>query len=82
MQKQLAGMAVCGKLPVHYFLLKEQLEDQTPVYGVSVEYGGEEDSVRQLAGSRERVETLLAALARGSVTPVALRDVVEDWLLQ
>ena len=82
MQKQLAGMAVCGEIPDHYFLLEEQMEDQTAVYGVSVEYGGEEDSVRQLAGSRERVETLLAALARGSVTPVALRDVVEDWLLQ
>ena len=82
MHKQLADTAVCGEVPVRYFLLEEQLEDHAAVYGVSVEYGGEEDSVRRLAGSREQVEALLAALARGSVTPVALRDEVEDWLLQ
>ena len=82
MQKQLAGTAVCGEIPVRYFLLEERLEDQAAVYGVSVECGGEEDSVRQLARSRERVEALLDSLARGVVTPVTLRDVVEDWLLQ
>jgi len=28
------------------------------------------------------VQELLASLIRGGVTPVALRDIVDDWLLE
>lgn len=30
--------------------------------------------------SREKIHTLIDALARGAVTPETLRDVVDDWL--
>ena len=42
---------------------------------------GEEAALPDLSPSRRRVQELAAALARGGVTPVALRDVVDDWLL-
>ena len=35
-----------------------------------------------LRGEAGRVQALAETLARGAVTPVALRDVVDDWLLE
>ena len=43
---------------------------------------GEEASVRDLSPSRQKVQDLAEALVRGTVTPVGLRDVVDDWLLE
>jgi hypothetical protein len=50
------------------------------IYGVKVDMG-EESAVRpRLTVSRNAVSGLLEKLARGGVTPVALNDVVDDWL--
>ena len=63
------------------YLLEEDVED-CGAYGVQVELKGEEASVRDLSPSRQRVLELTETLARGAVTPAALRDVVDDWLLE
>ena len=51
-------------------------------YGVEIELEGETAAVRDLSLCRERVQALAEKLVRGAVTPVALRDVVDDWLLE
>ena len=38
--------------------------------------------MRDLSPSRQKVQDLAEALIRGTVTPVGLRDVVDDWLLE
>ena len=41
---------------------------------------GEEASVTNLTVSAGRIDQLMELLVRNGVTPVTLRDVVEDWL--
>ena len=77
MRKLLMGEAPCLASRARYYLLEEGGS-----YGVQVELKGEEASVPDLSPSRRRVEALAAALVRGTVTPVGLRDVVDDWLLE
>ena len=79
MRKLFVGEARCRALPARYYLLEE---DAPGSYGVQIELEGEEASVTGLSPSRKRVLALAEALVRGTVTPVALRDVVDDWLLK
>lgn len=51
-------------------------------YGVCVSNGEETVEIHGIAPSRERVSQLLGLLMRGRVTPVTVRDIVEDWLLR
>ena len=41
---------------------------------------GEEASVRNITVRPERIDRLLELLQRNQVPPVALRDVIDDWL--
>ena len=77
MKEQLIGEARCGESHVSYYLLEDG-----PSYGIRVALEGEMAVVRALSPSRSRVEALAEGLVRGAVTPVALRDVVDDWLLE
>ena len=81
MRKLFVGEARCRALPARYYLLEEELENRVS-YGVQIELEGEEASVRDLSPARQRVLELAEALARGAVTPAALRDVADDWLLE
>ena len=50
-------------------------------YGVMIrEEGGESAALPDLTVSPARIDELTGLLLRGGVTPVALRDVVDDWL--
>ena len=80
MRKLLMGEAPCLASRARYYLLEEA--ENPGSYGVQIEMEGEEASVGDLSSSRQRVEALAEALGRGAVTPVALRDVVDDWLLE
>lgn len=82
MRKRLVGEARCRAAQARYYLLEGEPEEDGRSYGVAVELGDEEEAVPDLSPSRERVEALAGALLRGAVTPVALRDVVDDWLLE
>ena len=50
-------------------------------YGVKVVgEDGEEASVPNITVSAARIDALLELLARNAVSPVNLRDVIDDWL--
>lgn len=76
MKKERFGAAECCGEPVYYYLLSTG-----DSYGIGVEYRGEAVQIRGLGRKRSGVENLLAAMARGGVTPVTAGDVAEDWLL-
>ena len=73
--------AECGGRSVYYYVLAGEQTGGTAVFGAAVEYGEERTLLRSLAASRRRVEDLLSAMARGTVTPVTAKDVAEDWLV-
>ncbi|MDD3347139.1 DUF6514 family protein [Oscillibacter sp.] len=81
LEKRLFCTAECEGLSIQYYLLVQESTGGMETYGVSVECGEEQDLLPDLTISKWRVSALLEMLARGSVTPVTLRDIVEDWLL-
>ena len=82
MDRYFMGSVCVQKMNIQYFLLKEYFEGQEGHYGVSVELEGEQVTVRQITTSCKEIRELLDLLVRGQVTPVTVRDVVEDWLLR
>lgn len=66
---------------VHYYLLEENTGPERR-YGIRVECGADQAELRDLTPVAGRARGLLEAMCRGAVTPVAVRDVVEDWLLE
>ena len=75
------------KATLVYNITVDELSD--PAAGIAVEsYGirisivesGEQDTVRHITCSLEKIEGLVRLLSENSVTPVTLRDVVADWL--
>ena len=80
--------ALCGArgecFEVTYSLLEEELEVGNfhyISYGLRVEKSdGESETIRDITTSRTRIETLYQLLVRNGVTPMQLREVLEDWL--
>lgn len=81
MRRRLIATAQCRGRPVRYYLLADGVRDGKRMYGILVERGGDQELIPEIAPSRWRVQALLERLARGRVTPVTVRDAVEDWLL-
>ncbi len=68
-----------------YYIVIDQMEGNgvfaCESYGVKiVGPDGEEAVIPNITVSISRIDELLELLQRNSVTPVALRDVVDDWL--
>lgn len=82
MRKRLVGEARCRASQARYYLLEKEPEEGGASYGVRIELEGETAAAADLSPSRRKVEELAERLVRGTVTPVALRDVVDDWLLE
>lgn len=82
MERTLAGGSECLGLPIRYYLLRERSEDGTALYGVAAEYDGEEESIPDVTSEKAGITALIGILRRCGVTPVTMRDVVEDWLLR
>ena len=78
----LMGRRPCRGVPVDYFLLVERRDPCWEHYGICVENGSERTEIPRITVSRPRVLSLLSRLMQGGVTPIAARDVVEDWLLE
>ena len=76
------GRRPCRGAPVDYFLLVEEQDMFRAHYGICVENGSERTEIPRITVSRPRVLSLLSRLMQGGVTPIAARDVVEDWLLE
>ncbi len=67
-------------MPMRYYLLEEETEEMGTCYGVVLQCGDETAAIPDITVSRQSAVTLLEALIRGCVTPVTVRDVVDDWL--
>ena len=81
MRKVLTERADVSASVLEYHLLEEPREDGRRDYGVEVcSSDGDSDCVRGITVCREDAAELLRLLARNTVTPVTLRDVIEDWL--
>ena len=70
---------------LRYYVLVDELELGQGMlcesYGVKVTApDGEEASVRNITVRPGRIDRLLELLQRNQVPPVALRDVIDDWL--
>lgn len=67
-----------------YFLLQDRLcRDGFDCrdYGVRVRSGaGEDAGIHHITPDRQRMDALLTLLYEHGVSPIHLRDVVEDWL--
>lgn len=82
--KQFASITVEGAhIPLCYRLF-EHTEAGVSHYGVSVENErtGEFSHVEDVTTRREHAEQLLSLLARGQVTTVSLREIVEDFVAE
>ena len=82
MRRVLVGEARCRASQARYYLLEEVSEETGRSYGVEVHLNGETAAAANLSPCRRRVEALARALVRGTVTPLTLRDIVDDWLLE
>ena len=76
MEQQWFGAAECLGERIDYYILPEGAEG----YGVGAAYREDVVFVRNITPHREEITALASLLCRGRVTPIALRDVVEDWL--
>ncbi len=75
------GNAMCGEELVEYYLLVEEMDGLLERYGVQVAGFGRTAEIRGITVCQERVLELARTLIRGTVTPLAVQDVVEDFLL-
>ncbi len=76
----IARASCCGRL-VRYYLLVNAASGGSRMYGILIEGGGSQEKIPAITPSRRRIQSLLEQLVQGCVTPVTVRDVVEDWLL-
>ena len=81
MHRTLMGTAAIRQGMFFYYLLAGGCVSGRECYGILVEYLGEQAAVWNISSSKEAVESLLMRMQRGSVTPVSVLDVVEDWIL-
>ena len=72
------------QLHLEYLLLSEEVPDGTMQFGICIRCTSAdtvyEQHVQDVTSSRARAEALLQMLADGVVTPVSLREVMEDVL--
>jgi len=75
------GKAPLRGMTVTYYLVAENLPKIGVTYGIEVRTsGGEHICIRDITTSHDAIRTLLELMIRNTVTPVAVWDVVEDWL--
>ena len=71
-----------GETPVRYYLLAEHLPGGKTDYGLRLAVpDGDSAELKGLTFSSRAIRELLDRLMRCDVTPVSLRDIVEDWLI-
>ena len=82
MQSMMMGERWIGETPVRYYLLADHLPGGKTDYGLRLAVpDGDSAELRGLTFSSRAIRELLDRLMRCDVTPVSLRDIVEDWLI-
>lgn len=71
-----------NKYEMTYYLIIEQLDSCLVSFGAAIsDQAGNEACVRGITNSEARIMSFILVLMKAFVTPVTLRDVVDDWLL-
>jgi hypothetical protein len=78
--RRLAGKTECCGRKIWYYILSER-KGQEVCFGLSVVYRDEEVQIHSVTMVYGDIRALLTRMKRGKVTPVAVRDVIEDWVL-
>lgn len=73
--QELETREICGKRAVYSLLVEEGS------CGVQITLGEETATIPDLTPAEDRARELLKKWMDCGVTPVTLRDIVEDWLL-
>lgn len=73
------GASRTPKGEVQYYLLKETCGEGS-AYGILVALEYESAEILRITVRFSEIQQLLQAMLRGTVTPVTVRDIVEDWL--
>ena len=79
--RRVTGTAECRGKTIRYYILSERLGPKNVCFGISVVYRGEEVRILDVTREYKAIKALLRRLKRGRATPVAVRDVVDDWVL-
>ena len=76
------GTAEVNGITIRYYLVEEPLSDTVFHYGLRVRGdNGEEATVLGVTIFPERAVEAAELLCRHAVTPVAVKDVISDWIL-
>ena len=85
--KKVMNLGTQTQQTLTYFITVDEMADQlsgTVIeqygVGVSIMEAAEESSVRRITVSADKIRRLSDLLASNMVTPVALRDVIDDWV--
>ena len=82
MRTVLFGTQQVLQTEMRYYLLAEEFGNMGESYGVRIDSGdGDSASLRGITLSQCKILLLMDLIMRNTVTPVALQDVVEDWLV-
>ncbi len=69
---------------VYYITVDDILgnnEAETESYGVGIRLeNGDDDKIRGITFNAEKIEAIMKILSNGTVTPIGLRDVLDDML--
>lgn len=82
MRSLLFGRKEICHQPMDYYLLTETCGNLCESYGIEISCeNGDDALVRGITLSQSKILVLLSMLMEYAVTPVTLKDVVEDWVL-
>lgn len=77
-----------GRMHVSYYLRSSEYAGEDPHEGFGVEarlYQGnrliDESTVEDVTCSKDKLMALIETLSRNTVTPVTLKDVIEDYII-
>jgi len=82
MQVTFVGKTAILGDPIRYYLVSECGRKRKSSFGLLVRYRDEQVVLTDISPHRGEMQRLLRRMLRGAVTPVAVPDVVEDWLLK
>ncbi len=82
MRSLLIGTKEILEKHTEYYILAEDDQDAyMETYGLKIVHGESVSQVCRITQSSDKIQTLALRLMEGLVTPITLRDVIEDWVL-
>ncbi|MBP3359515.1 MAG: hypothetical protein J6N52_01560 [Clostridia bacterium] len=79
------------EMNLKYYVTEDNTPGGAPLYGVRIvksynlpesTYNEEENEIRRIFSNRADAENFLDVLCRGTVTPMSLNDIAEEYILE